>query len=117
MQFYETSLNTEKANCAKEDPNIFFDIEEDGLTAKNLKVFDVMVRPICGSCPIWADCLNWAFTTKEPAGVWGGLTTIERQSLGDRRMSGQRQKAFAALSKFGITPQQVREAIKERKKK
>jgi len=117
MQFYETSLNTEKANCVNEDPNIFFDIEEDGLTAKNLKVFDATVRPICGSCPIWADCLNWAVTNHEPAGVWGGLTTVERQSLGDRRMSGQRQKAFAALGKFGITPQEIRAAAKERKKK
>jgi WhiB family redox-sensing transcriptional regulator len=117
MQFYETNLNTELANCINEDPNIFFDIEEDGLTTKNLKIFDAMVRPICGSCPIWADCLNWAVTNKEPAGVWGGLTTVERQSLGDKRMSGQRQKAFQALAKFGITPQQIKAAAKERKKK
>ena len=110
MQFFETSLNTDKANCIGEDPNIFFDIEEDGWTPKYIRVFEATVRPICASCPIWADCLKWAVDNKE-VGVWGGLTTVERSSIKDRRMVNVRNNAFRSLARFGITEQQIREAI------
>jgi len=36
---------------------------------------------ICGSCPVRADCLEYAITTRERHGVWGGTTPEQRRSL------------------------------------
>lgn len=38
-------------------------------------------RRICGRCPHWQDCLTWALDTRQPYGIWGGLTAAERSQL------------------------------------
>lgn len=35
-------------------------------------------RAVCRACPVSADCLAHALATKEPHGMWGGLTPLER---------------------------------------
>lgn len=35
-------------------------------------------RAICATCPVRDECLDWATTIGEPAGMWGGLTPDER---------------------------------------
>lgn len=44
-------------------------------------------KMICRACPVIDDCLEYAMQTKQPAGVWGGLTPAERIRLRKRRMS------------------------------
>ena len=61
---------TRFAACRDADPGIFFpDDEHDAGAAKR----------ICASCMVSADCQLYARTTREPAGIWGGQTTGERQ--------------------------------------
>lgn len=36
---------------------------------------------MCRSCAVRDDCLTWAMETREPWGVWGGLTERERKLL------------------------------------
>src|SRR4051812_30542419 len=36
-------------------------------------------RAVCGPCPVTEECLLFAFASREPWGVWGGLTTDERR--------------------------------------
>jgi Transcription factor WhiB len=38
-------------------------------------------KHICHSCPVEGACLEWALTTGEPDGIWGGLTPRERHKL------------------------------------
>jgi WhiB family redox-sensing transcriptional regulator len=35
-------------------------------------------KAICRRCPVQAECLDWAYTTDEKEGIWGGLTPAER---------------------------------------
>ena len=38
-------------------------------------------KQVCASCPVAQACLNWALRTREPYGVWGGMTEYEREEL------------------------------------
>ncbi|MFF4321643.1 WhiB family transcriptional regulator [Streptomyces sp. NPDC001568] len=42
---------------------------------------DEAAKRICGTCPVRAACLEHALQTREPFGVWGGLTEEERRAL------------------------------------
>ena len=35
----------------------------------------------CEDCDVRSECLAYALINKEPAGVWGGLTAVERTDL------------------------------------
>lgn len=35
-------------------------------------------KAICARCPVITPCAEFAFATREPYGVWGGLTPEER---------------------------------------
>ena len=58
--------------CAQTDPDAFF--PEMGGTPRPAKA-------VCRSCAVRDDCLTWAMETREPWGVWGGLTERERMLL------------------------------------
>jgi len=61
------------------DPEIFHPSDEDdGAEAK----------AICAECPVREACLEYALTTREKEGVWGGMTARER-----RRVLRQRRKS------------------------
>jgi WhiB family redox-sensing transcriptional regulator len=69
------------------------------------------LRSICARCPIWADCLKYAME-HESYGVWGGLTSVERVALKDkRRYPNQRDRAIIDLAQYGITYEQIKECI------
>jgi WhiB family transcriptional regulator, redox-sensing transcriptional regulator len=50
---------------------------------------EAKAKAICAGCPVRATCLDWALTTREPHGVWGGYSEGERKQilLGKRRAS------------------------------
>ena len=65
------------AACRDADPELFFpdgDISSARAQVKTAKL-------ICRSCPISATCLNWALSSGQEAGIWGGLTEEERRRL------------------------------------
>jgi WhiB family redox-sensing transcriptional regulator len=66
--------------CRGSDPAVFYPSPEDDSQAEEAKV-------ICGTCPVRQPCLEFALTTREKHGVWGGLTERER-----RRVLRQRRK-------------------------
>ena len=64
--------------CRGLDATIFYPDEEvDAGTAKS----------ICAQCRVQTECLEFALTNREKAGVWGGATERER-----RRIVRQRRK-------------------------
>ena len=67
------------AACVGTDVNAWFpDSEEDN--QREVAILSEM----CVGCPIQAKCLQWALG-HEAYGVWGGLTAMERWSLGGLR--------------------------------
>lgn len=38
-------------------------------------------KAICKRCPVKQICLEWALATREPHGVWGGLSELDRRHL------------------------------------
>jgi WhiB family redox-sensing transcriptional regulator len=66
----------QRAACRGVDPDIFYPVtDEDAEEAK----------AICAQCPVQHACLEWALSTREREGVWGGATERERRRIIRRR--------------------------------
>lgn len=44
-------------------------------------------KEVCSRCPVLQVCREFALSTHEPFGVWGGLSETERRLIIDRRMA------------------------------
>ena len=60
------------AVCAQVDGEAFFPAK--GKPAREAK-------QVCQGCSVRAECLEWAIGQGERWGIWGGLTTAERDRL------------------------------------
>jgi WhiB family redox-sensing transcriptional regulator len=67
----------DRALCAETDPEAFFP-EKGGSTRE--------AKSICTGCEVRAECLEFALTSDERFGIWGGLSERERRRL--RRRAG-----------------------------
>jgi WhiB family transcriptional regulator, redox-sensing transcriptional regulator len=65
------------AACRDADPKLFFPDGEATLARVDVKA----AKLICRRCPVSATCLDWALTRDQEAGIWGGLTEVERRRL------------------------------------
>ena len=65
------------ARCRDEDPKLFFPISTSGPALAQVE----RARAVCRRCPVMDRCLEWALSTGQSAGIWGGLTTEERRAL------------------------------------
>ena len=101
-------VDWEKAECLGVHTDLFFSVEEERSTQAYMYIN--AVRSMCARCPIQFDCLSYAFS-HENYGVWGGLTSLERQSIHDRhKYPVQRARALKALQIYGITLKRILEA-------
>ena len=64
----------DQARCRGIDPQIFHPAEDDEVGA-------TAAKDICAVCPVVEPCLEFAISTREKDGVWGGLTARERRRL------------------------------------
>ena len=62
----------DQALCAQTDPEAFFP-EKGGSTR--------VAKATCAKCFVQAECLDWALTTHEGFGIWGGLSERERRAI------------------------------------
>jgi WhiB family transcriptional regulator, redox-sensing transcriptional regulator len=75
------------AACKGSDVSVFFPAsDEEAGPAKS----------VCASCPVRERCLEWALSTSQDDGIWGGLTGVERRRLRRRRRAAARAAAAAA---------------------
>jgi len=42
---------------------------------------EAAAKSVCGACVVRAECLDYAIRSREPYGVWGGLSEDERESI------------------------------------
>jgi WhiB family redox-sensing transcriptional regulator len=49
-----------------------------------------MAKAICNRCAVKKECLEYALAIREPHGIWGGMTELERKRLlsGEETASG-----------------------------
>jgi WhiB family redox-sensing transcriptional regulator len=66
-----------RARCKDEDPELFFPVGTTGPAATQIDT----AKAICAQCAVRGECLEWAMTTSQDAGVWGGLSEDERRAL------------------------------------
>jgi WhiB family redox-sensing transcriptional regulator len=78
-----------EALCRDTDPELFFPIGTTGGALLQIE----QAQSVCHQCPVQADCLDFALTTNQDSGIWGGTSEEERRIL--RREYVARQKAVA----------------------
>jgi WhiB family transcriptional regulator, redox-sensing transcriptional regulator len=81
-----------QALCRDTDPELFFPV---GTTGNAIVQID-HAKSVCGECTVRAACLEFALTTNQDSGIWGGTSEEERRKL--RRAWVARQKAQATAS-------------------
>jgi len=82
----------EDAVCASSDPEIWQ--PRKGESGKVRKA-----KAICATCPALSRCLDDAIDRNERHGVWGGLTTLERDEYRRLRPALRAEYAQAALAR------------------
>jgi WhiB family redox-sensing transcriptional regulator len=70
------------AACRDADTTVFFPTSDADAD---------VAKAICAACPVRDECLEHALGTRQPEGVWGGLTPIERHRLIRRRQKAARK--------------------------
>jgi WhiB family redox-sensing transcriptional regulator len=78
-----------EALCRDTDPELFFPIGTTGAALVQIE----HARAVCRQCPVQTDCLDFALSTNQDSGLWGGTSEEERRVL--RREYVARQKAVA----------------------
>ena len=53
-------------------------------------------KAVCAQCPVSGPCLEFALSTNQDSGVWGGTSEEERRTL--RRQWLRQRRAAAAAS-------------------
>ena len=70
------------AACSGYDTDLFFDHRRQK-----------EAREVCARCPVMAECLDYAMTTKwqgyPTAGIWGGTGKMQRRGMKRRRSNGE----------------------------
>lgn len=72
-----------KPACATADPRVFFPEDADGNPIEDGPEADT-ARRVCARCSLRDQCLKYAVRVGMPAGIWGGLSTGEREQLRGR---------------------------------
>lgn len=67
----------ELAACRDEDPELFFPIGTGPAAQAQVE----LAKAVCRRCPVLEQCLTYALSSGQDAGIWGGLTEDERRAL------------------------------------
>jgi hypothetical protein len=102
-----SEINWEIAACKEAEvyTDLFYTVEEE----RSILQYEYInsLRSICAACPLWKQCLTYAFE-HEDYGVWGGLTSVERMSLKNLdKYPNQRHRAIDNMKRLGITVDQI----------
>ena len=80
-----------EASCRSVDPDLFFPVGTTGMAIEQISA----AKAVCDECPVNGPCLEFALSTNQDSGVWGGTSEEERRSL-RRQWLRQRRAALSA---------------------
>jgi WhiB family redox-sensing transcriptional regulator len=88
-----TATNTWRAvsSCRDTDPDLFFPVGTTGPALEQIAA----AKAVCNSCEAKEPCLEFALTTNQDSGVWGGTSEEERRKLRRAWVAQQRRAAAA----------------------
>lgn len=75
--------------CRDTDPNLFFPVGTTGPALEQI----ANAKSVCGTCDVQGLCLEYAISTNQDSGVWGGTSEEERRQMRrarQRRLKEQR---------------------------
>lgn len=75
------------AACRNAEPDLFFPISATPASRAVVQ----RAKRVCASCPVAAQCLNYALHHRQEQGIWGGLTDEERRLLRRRQATLERR--------------------------
>lgn len=67
----------QRGACGAEDPELFFPMGNAG--AMLLQIEEA--KAVCRRCDVQQVCAEWALSTGQDYGVWGGISEDERRTL------------------------------------
>ena len=67
----------DRAACRYEDPELFFPIGTSGPALETAEA----AKQVCRACTVREQCLRLALSSGQDAGIWGGLTPMERRAV------------------------------------
>ncbi len=65
--------------CRTISPETFF--HPEGERGPRRRAREDAAKAVCHSCPVIAECLEHALAVREPYGIWGGLSELERELI------------------------------------
>lgn len=77
----------ERAACQDLDPDLFFPIGSTGPAVDQIR----NAKMICEQCEAKSECLEFALSSNQESGVWGGATEDERRRMRRIRLAQRRQ--------------------------
>jgi WhiB family redox-sensing transcriptional regulator len=69
----------EQGACREADPELFFHPQNERGLARLRR--DRAAKAVCARCDVRIECADYAIRSREPYGVWGGLTEEERERI------------------------------------
>jgi len=72
VQIVKVGRWTDRAACRGTDTEIFFPANADE---------EAEALSICATCPVRAQCLDYAVRNRETYGIWGGTTPEQRRRI------------------------------------
>jgi len=79
-----------QAACRDTDPDLFFPVGNTGSALEQIE----SAKVVCQACVSQADCLEFALTTNQDSGIWGGTSEEERRQMRRLRAAEQREKSI-----------------------
>ena len=76
------------ALCRDTDPELFFPVGTTGSALTQIE----RAKQVCGQCAVRVDCLDFALSTNQDSGVWGGLSEEERRVIRRARAARARTR-------------------------
>lgn len=78
-----------EAACRDTDPDLFFPVGTTGPAIDQI----AQAKEVCGECDVREPCLEFALSTNQDSGIWGGTSEEERRKLRRRWMAARRRSA------------------------
>ena len=77
--------------CRDTDPDLFFPVGTTGPAIEQIET----AKAVCRACDVQKDCLDYALTTNQDSGIWGGTSEEERRTVRRQWVARQRKAASA----------------------
>jgi WhiB family redox-sensing transcriptional regulator len=74
--------------CRGMDSDIFYHPDGERGASRERRVSTA--KAICAACPVVAQCRDHALKTREPFGVWGGLSEEDREVIYARQARAEK---------------------------